>query len=197
MVGNMRFRIKPFFPAGVSDSARTSIWIALVVGSSVLFSLAFACATPFPALATIAGVRMLRRDALTLIGVTWLMNQSIGYLVLGYPQTWDSFAWGGAIGLSAMLATVAVAQYAFRFGATLRATILGFLVAFAVYEAVLFAATTVLPSSAEAFSLAVVAWIFWINGLALVGLSAMYQLAVMARLLTIPGSKEASAVGHA
>lgn len=59
--------LSPFRPA---EPARTSIWIALVAESSVLFGLALASATPFPALATIAaGMRISRRDALALIGL--------------------------------------------------------------------------------------------------------------------------------
>jgi hypothetical protein len=84
------------------------IWIAVVATSSALFSLALACATPFAAIATIAGTRMPTRLALTLTTVAWLVNQSVGYFLLGYPRTWDSFAWGAAIGLAALLAVGAV-----------------------------------------------------------------------------------------
>ena len=182
----MRFRIETSPLSGLPDSARTSVWIAFVTGSSVVFSLALACATPFPALATVAGIWMSRRDALTLVGVAWLVNQSIGYLVLGYPQTWDSFAWGGAIGIAAALAALVVTECARRLGATFKIIALAFVTAFAVYEATLVAATTILPSSMEAFSLSVVSWIFCVNLLALAGLVGMYRAAIAMRLLDHP-----------
>jgi hypothetical protein len=182
----MRSRIESSHAAALPDTARTSIWIALVAGSSVLFSLALACATPFAALATIAGMRMRRRDALTLIGVAWLLNQAVGYLLLGYPRTWDSFAWGAAIGLAAMLSALAVSMAASRLGSTIIIAGGAFLAAFTIYELALFAATAILPSSAEAFALPVVQWIFWINLLALAGLLAAHKTAVAAGLLPAP-----------
>jgi hypothetical protein len=57
------------------------------------------------------------------------------------------------------------------------------LFAFAVYEGVLFAATIVLPSGYEAFSLPVVARIFSINLLALGALFLLHRLAVVVGLL--------------
>lgn len=53
--------------AALSEPARNAIWIALVAGASVLFSLPLACATPFAALAVIAGSKMPRRGALALV----------------------------------------------------------------------------------------------------------------------------------
>jgi len=73
---------------------RRAGWITLLTIASVLFSFALTCATPFPALASLAALHMNRRDAFALIGVSWLANQIVGYGFLHYPQTWDSFAWG-------------------------------------------------------------------------------------------------------
>ncbi|MER9657689.1 hypothetical protein NKJ26_30315 [Mesorhizobium sp. M0152] len=91
-----------------STSARQSVWVVLVVALSIVFSLALACATPFAAIATVAGANMSRRGALLLTSIAWLANQAVGYVFLGYPTTWDSFAWGAAIGIAAALATGAV-----------------------------------------------------------------------------------------
>src|SRR5882757_6642708 len=84
-------------------------WIALVVLSAIAFSWVFACATPFVALAALAGTRMPARQAALLILATWLANQVIGFGVLGYPVTANAFAWGAGIGLAALLATGAAA----------------------------------------------------------------------------------------
>jgi hypothetical protein len=84
--------------AAAPDVAKRATWIALLGSSSVLFSFALACATPFAALAAIAGTRMPRHWALMLVGFAWAANQTIGYSILGYPRTTDSFGWGVAIG---------------------------------------------------------------------------------------------------
>ena len=60
---------------------------------------------------------------------------------------------------------------------------MGLTVAFLVYEATLFAATTVLPSSNETFSFPVMARVFEINAVALIGLLVLYRTAVALRLL--------------
>jgi hypothetical protein len=72
-------------------SAR-GLWIALIVSSGVLLSPVFACATPFAALATVAALKLGRRDTVAVLGLVWLANQAIGYCYLGYPWTRDSAA---------------------------------------------------------------------------------------------------------
>lgn len=178
------------------ESARIGLWIAIVAFASVLFSLALACATPFAAIATVAGVNMRLRAALSLTAFAWLANQAIGYLVLGYPTTWDSFAWGAAIGIAAILGVVAVAAIRRGLPNQIVATIAGFLAAFCVYELALYAATAVLPSGDGAFSMAVVLEIFWTNALALIGLFALHRLAVTIGLIA-PVSSETRAAGYA
>jgi hypothetical protein len=178
----MQSEIETQFLAHVSKPVRTTIWIVLVASSSVVFSLALACATPFAALATIAGLRMARRDALALVGVAWFVNQAVG-LLLSYPRTWDSFAWGAAIGIAAVLATFVVTSIANRFGARTVAAVFGFVVAFGMYEATLFAASAILPSGADAFSLTTLSLILWVNVLALSGLFVMYHVAVAIGLM--------------
>jgi hypothetical protein len=166
-----------------TPNAGDMIWIAVVATSSALFSLALACATPFAAIATIAGTRMPTRLALTLTTVAWLVNQSVGYFLLGYPRTWDSFAWGAAIGLAALLAVGAVLLVQRWVASGLAALAGGFGSAFLVYEAVLFSATALLPSGDDAFSFAVIAQILWTNLLALAGLLVLHRLAVAIGLL--------------
>jgi hypothetical protein len=79
-------------------------WIGLLGGSSIAFSLVFACATPFVALVTLAALNMNRRDALIVSGTVWIANQAVGYGILGYPHTPNSYAWGIAIGIAVFLA---------------------------------------------------------------------------------------------
>ncbi len=168
-----------------NSSISNSLWIVIVTTSSVLFSLALACATPFAAIAAIAGNWMSARSAFALTVVAWLANQLVGYLLLGYPTGWDSFAWGAAIGVAAVLAT-SVALLARR---TLRgewlALAIGFIGAFVGYESALFAATAFLPSGEDAFSSAVVAQIFWTNLAALAGLILIHRAALAIGLISV------------
>ncbi len=102
---------------------------------------------------------------------------------LGYPQTFDSFAWGLAIGIAAF-ASLAAALAVLRLAAGLAVTMTGaFMSGFVAYEGVLFAATAVLPSGDGAFSAAVVAEVLLINSLAAVGLICLHAGAAVSRAL--------------
>ena len=81
-------------------------WNAIIVVSTLLFSLIFACATPFAAMAGLAALHLSRKQGLSVILAAWLINQIIGYGLLDYPQTWDSFAWGAMIALAGLSAAV-------------------------------------------------------------------------------------------
>lgn len=159
-----------------ADTARRLIWIALLAAASIGGSLIFACATPFVALATLAAINLKRSDAFALAVIVWLVNQAIGYGVLDYPRTVDSVAWGGAIGIAALLATwaaLAVGREPLRTGPVF-AAVIAFAAAFAAYELVLYATSFVLPSSDEAFSWRIVGYILEVNVLAVAGLLALF-----------------------
>lgn len=157
-------------------------WIALLTAASVLFSLAFTCATPFAALACVAALKLQRRDAFLLVGASWLVNQLVGYGVLNYPQTWDSFAWGAVIGVGALAATAAVFEIDARVRkrgaaqAAVLSVVASFAIAFVAYQVVLFAATSFLPSGEAAFSAGVVLDILKINIAAFAGLLALQRI---------------------
>lgn len=157
---------------------KTLGWNAIILLSTILFSLIFACATPFAALAGLAALHLRRTEGLSLIVAAWFINQLIGYGLLTYPQSWDSFAWGAAIGIAGI--SSALIAYAVDHAMTGRETVLRglsvFVSAFIVYELVLLAACTILPSGEEAFSFDVVMQILAINGLAFIGLLALQRL---------------------
>jgi hypothetical protein len=187
----------------IQSPTKTALWIALIVASSFLFSFVFACATPLAAVACLAAVTMSRRQAFAWVGVAWFANQTVGYLVLDYPRTWDSFGWGAAIGVAALIATVG-AQVAARI--SLRpvvSLVAAFVAAFLVYEGTLFAASAILPSGAEAFSLPSMGLILWVNAVALSGLFVAYRVAVAIGLivseakLSLQDAQDASAINVA
>jgi len=155
---------------------RRAGWIAVLAISSIGSSVVFACATPFAALAALAALYMNRRDAFIVSGITWVANQAVGYGFLHYPHTWDSFAWGIAIGVGALIATTLAAETgrALRpFGWMLIAPA-SFAAAFAGYEIALYAATAVLPSDSSAFSVAVVLYLLKVNVVAFGGLLVLH-----------------------
>ena len=157
---------------------RRWLWIGLLGGATIGFSLVFACATPFVALVALAAVNMTGRDGLIVAGVVWLANQAVGYGLLGYPQTFDSYAWGAAIGIAVLLALLAGRTAAQRAeGGAVVPTGFAFGTAFAVYELVLFAASFALSSGPEAFSWSTVSYILQVNVL---GLAALVMLQFLA-----------------
>jgi len=181
--------------SGPTTFAGNALWAGIVASAGILLSLALACATPFAAIATVTGANMRPREAFTVTGFAWLANQAVGYLVLGYPTTWDSFAWGAAIGVAALAAVAGVLAVRRRASSGIAALLAGFVLAFCLYEAVLFSATAFLPSADEAFSLTVVMDILWTNVLALCGLLVLHRLAVA--LGVIAAASRGRAAGYA
>ncbi|VTZ51679.1 conserved membrane hypothetical protein [Methylocella tundrae] len=173
---------------------RKPAWIALLAAASVAFTLGFACATALAAFAAIAALTMTRRDALLLVGLVWLANQSVGFGMLHYPWTADCLAWGGALGVIALLSVLAA-----EFGAkcligrnrTL-ASIAAFLAAFAIYEGLLFLTSIIAQSGAEDYSATIVGRIFAINAVAFTGLLAVSRIGASAGLVPAPSGQLAA-----
>ena len=155
------------------------------MGASVVFSLGLACAVPLAAFAAAAALSLSRRDALLLILLVWLANQLVGFTVLHYPWTASTFAWGVVLGAVAVLATLASQWIAGRLVDARRAfTVTAtFLIAFAVYEAALFAVSATLLGGTEIYTAAIQGRIFAINAAAFVGLLALNHLATSVGLV--------------
>jgi hypothetical protein len=172
------------------------LWLALLVAASAAFSFVFACATPFAAFSAAAALTLSRRDALRLTVAVWLANQVLGYAVLKYPWTANSFAWGAVLGAAAILTTVAARGVALRlaersYGVLALATLLA---AFMVYEGVLFAVAVALLGGTESFTLPIVGRIFSVNSVALVGLYSLHLVGAAAGLIG-PSALRPSAAG--
>ena len=176
--------------------AMRALWTVLIVTSGICLSTFFACATPFAALATLAVLKLARRDAVVVVGLMWLANQAIGYGFLGYPWTWDSAAWGLAIGASAYLAILAARGLSTARPAPL-AVSLPFVAAFAAFESGLYVAGFVLPGAEGAFSASVVGHVFLINAVTICGLMVAYQLVMTSGLLVRSSSPASRTLGAA
>jgi hypothetical protein len=99
--------------------------------------------------------------------------------MLDYPWTANTFAWGVALGVVAVLATLA-SQWAVKCSADAARALrfaVTFLVAFVVYEAALFALSVGLLGGAEVFTGTIQGRIFVINTAAFIGLIALNRLA--------------------
>ena len=59
---------------------------------------------PFVALATVTAATMSRSRAAATIGAVWMLNQAIGFALLGYPPTAFAFGWGAALGVASLVA---------------------------------------------------------------------------------------------
>src|SRR5438067_7513382 len=167
---------------------RHGLWLAMLVGASVAFTLGLACAVPLAAFAAAAALTLSRWDALVLVVAVWLANQLVGFLVLDYPWSAATFAWGVALGAVAVLATLAGQQIVRRATGTGRAVgyTVTFLVAFAVYEAALYAISATLLGGTEIYTVAIQGWIFAVNAVAFAGLLVLHRLAVSIGFATTP-----------
>jgi hypothetical protein len=167
---------------------RHLLWLSLLVAASLIFSLGLACATPLAAFAAAVALTSSRRDALILILSAWFANQFVGFTVPGYPWAASAFAWGVALGASAVLATLAGQWTASR--SVDAARVVRFLAtafaAFAAYEAALFVVAATLLGGTEDFTAAILGWIFVINAAAFVGVLVLHRLAVSVGLVADP-----------
>jgi hypothetical protein len=155
-------------------SSRTAWWIILGAVTMVT-TLGFACATPFAALAAVAAVNLSRRDAVLLMGLSWLINQAVGFTMLHYPHNWDCYRGGLELGLAAF-ACVGAAVFVCRrlHSQSFLALTATFAASFAVYEGLLYAVSG--PSYAADFSWPIVRYILVLNALAFAVLLVMQTI---------------------
>ena len=148
---------------------------ALLAAAATLFSLAFACAAPFAALAALAARYQAPREALLSIGLAWIANQAIGYGLLDYPHDANSYGWGLAIGIAALAGGYAAVLVNARLQSWL-ALPAGFVAAFAAYQALLWLGGQALADSDGAFSLAILTEVLRANLIGFAVLLAGWQV---------------------
>ena len=153
---------------------------ALLTVSCALASFALACATPFAAFAVIAAAMLPLRAALLVTTGAWLVNQGIGFGALHYPIDAHTMIWGLVICIAALAATMAAAAVLRLQGRTFVLLALALLCGYGGYELVLFAATPFL-GGADSFTAAIVGRIGLTNGVWLIGLVAVCEIARLVR----------------
>lgn len=135
--------------------------IALLALASVALSLGFACAVPLAAFAAIAAFVFARREARIAILAVWFVNQFVGFASLHYPLDQTTLAWGGALGVVALLACEA-ARFAQRGAGAIDAAA-AFLAAFVAYEGALVLIDVATGQDAEFYTVATITRVFLIN----------------------------------
>ncbi|PWR17772.1 hypothetical protein [Zavarzinia compransoris] len=174
--------------AGLSARSRSLLWLGFITLAGAAFSLVLACATPFAALAAIAALNLSRRDAVLAVVLAWAVNQAIGFGLLSYPHDASTYAWGGAIGISALLSlagAVAAAGLLARRHALVRG-LAGFVAAFVVWQLALYASALAIGNGEGAFSAAIVGYVLQMNVLALAILAVVHQAAISLGLVARP-----------
>jgi hypothetical protein len=151
--------------------------LLLLTAACGLASFLFACATPFAAFAALAGAMLPLSAALPVVAAAWIVNQAIGFGMLGYPMELNTLLWGLAIGAAALLATAVSVLTQRLLPAIGRPATLGFtlVAAYAAYEVALLAFTPVL-GGAGAFTIAIVARLGLLNVLWMIGLVAVCEI---------------------
>jgi len=161
------------------------MWLGLMVLISAALTIAFTCITPFAAFAVIAALTVPRRDTVMLAVTLWLTNQVVGFGLLHYPWTASTLAWGAALGVAAVVGTLAALWTHRRLGSlpSLARSGAAFLAAFVLYQLALYAAAAAWLGGTEMFAPGIVSQAFLINAVTLVGLFALQQVMAGAGLL--------------
>ncbi len=174
-----------------SSAMAASVWIAGVAALCVGGSYVYACAAPFAAIAALAALKMDRKSGLALVIVAWMANQAIGFAVLDYPHTANTYAWGLAIGAAAIAGFFAARAIAATEKAPAVTTVTAFAASFIFYQVGLYAASFALGGSDYAFSLEIVGYVLRVNAMAFVGLLILSRAVVA--LNAIRGSEVSTA----
>jgi hypothetical protein len=117
---------------------RTGGWLALLLAAAAVSSVTFECVTPFAAFAVLLAATLPWRGALGIMVAVWLVNQALGFGALGYPLDGPTLAWGGAIGVAALAATLAASAGMAAAADLWSRLALSFVAAVAVYEGLLY-----------------------------------------------------------
>jgi hypothetical protein len=154
----------------------------LLIAASAALTTVYTCITPFAAFAVIAATTLSRRHALSATVAVWLANQVVGFGVLHYPWTPNTFVWGIAIG-GAAIAGMLAAQWTVARVGSLRSPVRalgGFVSAFVLYQLALYVVAVSILGGTGAFTPRIIGQVLLVNAVTLVGLSGLHQLVAAA-----------------
>src|SRR5256714_10067951 len=151
-------------PMQPSRVARVS-WMVILTLAAIGGSLALSCVAALGALAVALGGTAGLRASLRAVAIVWLANQVVGFVFFHFPITPNTFLWGVAIGIAALVTTTVafvVMKYAAGFATALRLGVC-LLFSFGGYEMTLLVAALFLGGP-EAFRPSFLAHLAWSNG---------------------------------
>jgi len=172
--------MKPFAP---TDARWTHpLWIGLLIAVSAGLTAGYTCVVPFAALGVAVAMTLPTREAVIGAIAVWFANQAAGFGLMSYPWTPNTIAWGVAIAVASVAATLSAQWLARRLEGRRSSiqTVTAFAMAFAVYESTLYVAAVSMLGGVAAFAPGIVAQVLGINVVALVGLSGLNQLLTVA-----------------
>ena len=164
----------------LSNSGASALWIFLLTAASTGTTWVLACATPFAALAALAAAHLSRRDGMILMLLAWGVSQAIGFGVHHYPVSPESFGWAAALLCGAMASTHAARAMLDRVAsvsAPVRLTA-AYVASFVAFKGVIALWSLVSGGLAINLDPALVVKQFARDGGILIGLLALYRLAV-------------------
>lgn len=136
-------------------------WLGAFVLSVALFSAGLTCAVPLVAFAAICALRQSRAQALLFMAVLWLADELIAFTLLGFPARAVAFGWAGLIGTAILAATWAAGAVAKR--STRGSMLTVFVTAFAVYEGVMWAVSSLIGAAHGAFTAGILLQVLVLN----------------------------------
>jgi hypothetical protein len=161
-----------------AGALRMAGWLVVLTVASAVSSLALACVTPFAAFGALAALHLRRSEAAILTVMVWATNQAIGFGLLHYPHTAETYAWGAVL-LAAALAGAAGAYLAQRLIRLPLAAVAGaFAGALLLQQTAVFLGGLVLGGNAWAFTPAVLFNIAWTNAVTLLAILLLHRLAL-------------------
>lgn len=161
----------------VTERHASLLWIIILTAASLLTTLVFACATPYPSLAAVAAIHMNRRDGVLLMVAAWIVSQTVGFCFMGYPWDAATALTGVAIGTAAIAGLLAanIADAQLRgMGAILR-LVVAYVVAFAAFKVAILLWAPIMGHADAALSLRIIVRQFVRYAAVLAGLYAFYR----------------------
>jgi hypothetical protein len=158
-----------------SASRRDWAWPAALALASLVGTAISACLMPFVAIAVACAATMRVSRALAVIAGVWAINQTVGFVALGFPHTAFTIGWGLAIGGASLVAFVAAHRLLrgrHRLGPELA---IAFLAGFIAYESSLFAFAR-LAGGTGTFTASIIGQILLNDGCWFAGLILFHQL---------------------
>ena len=161
----------------LSTQGASALWIFLLTVASTLTTLAFSCATPFPALAALAALHMRRRDGLILMGLAWLASQLPAFLILAYKIKDTTAGWTLGLAVAATVSSVGAYAALKRLGTQSLVTRLAvaYVAAFIAFKLVILGFSFWLGGTDTALDMGIVARQFVRNAAILTGLLMLYH----------------------